>query len=77
MASKWFFNFKDMELNGPFYAKLSVDYNENLKTKTSDNDYYKINDTDLYISGGLGTNDFIGIRLFCRPSISLYRLSNK
>ncbi|MBR3210541.1 MAG: metallophosphoesterase [Bacilli bacterium] len=44
---------------------------------TYNNDYYKINDTDLYISGGLGTNDFIGIRLFCRPSISLYRLSNK
>ena len=40
-------------------------------------DYYKINDTELYISSGIGTNNSSGIRLFCRPSISLYRLSNK
>ena len=42
-----------------------------------DQDYYKINDTKLYVSGGLGTNNKSGIRLFCRPSINLYRLSNK
>lgn len=41
------------------------------------NDYYKVGSTDLYVSGGLGTNNSIGIRLFCRPSINLYRLSNK
>lgn len=40
-------------------------------------DYYKINDTKLYITSGLGTNNASGIRLFCRPSINLYRLSNK
>lgn len=40
-------------------------------------DYYEINDTKIYISSGLGTNNSSGIRLFCRPSISLYRLSNK
>lgn len=40
-------------------------------------DYYEINDTKLYISSGLGTNNKSGIRLFCRPSINLYRLSNK
>ncbi len=45
--------------------------------KKYNNDYYKINDTDLYISSGLGTDNSIGIRLFCRPTISLYRLSNK
>ena len=43
--------------------------------KKYNNDYYKINDTDLYISSGLGTPT--GLRLFCRPTISLYRLSNK
>lgn len=40
-------------------------------------DYYNIDDTKLYISSGLGTNNASGIRLFCRPSINLYRLSNK
>ena len=40
-------------------------------------DYYKINNTDLYISSGLGTDNSLSIRLFCRPTISLYRLSNK
>lgn len=40
-------------------------------------DYYNIDDTKLYISSGLGTNNASGIRLFCKPSINLYRLSNK
>ena len=40
-------------------------------------DYYNIDGTKLYISSGLGTNNASGIRLFCRPSINLYRLSNK
>ena len=41
------------------------------------NEYYDLDGTPLYISSGLGTNNSIGFRLFCRPSISLYRLSNK
>ena len=41
------------------------------------NEYYEVNNNPLYISSGLGTNNKSGIRLFCRPSISLYRLSNK
>lgn len=45
--------------------------------KKYDQDYYKIKDTKLFISGGLGTNNKSGLRLFCRPSINLYRLSNK
>ena len=45
--------------------------------KKYNNEYYKVNNTDLYISSGLGTNNQTGIRLFCRPSISLYRLSNQ
>lgn len=39
-------------------------------------DYYKINDSKLYISSGLGTNNTSSIRFFCRPSINLFRLSN-
>ena len=35
--------------------------------------YYKVNETDLYISSGIGTSD-IELRLFNRPSINLYRL---
>lgn len=38
---------------------------------------YTINDTQVYISGGLGTNNKAGIRLFTRPSINFYRLSSK
>ena len=36
-------------------------------------EHYKINNTDLYISSGIGTSD-VGLRLFNRPSINLYRL---
>lgn len=38
--------------------------------------YYKINNTDLYISGGMGTSIF-KIRFFNRPSINFYRLVEK
>lgn len=40
-----------------------------------DQDYYHINDSDLYVSSGLGTKG--GIRFFCRPSMNFFRLSNK
>lgn len=39
-----------------------------------DQDYYQIDNSELYISSGLGTPN--GIRLFCRPSINFYRLAN-
>ena len=38
--------------------------------------YYKINDTLLYISGGIG-NSTMNFRLFNKPSFNLYRLVNK
>ncbi|MDD3392465.1 MAG: metallophosphoesterase [Bacilli bacterium] len=38
--------------------------------------YYKLNNSDLYISNGLGTST-VNFRLFNRPSINLYRLVNK
>lgn len=39
-------------------------------------EYYKINNTDLYISSGLGTSMY-KFRLFNRPSINFYRITNK
>ena len=43
--------------------------------KKYDQDYYHINNSELYVSSGLGTKS--GIRLFCRPSMNFFRLSNK
>lgn len=40
------------------------------------NEYYKVNDTELYISSGLGTA-WLRLRLFNRPSFNFYRLTNK
>lgn len=40
------------------------------------NEYYKINNTDLYISNGLST-DNVNIRTFNKPSFNLYRLIDK
>lgn len=62
-------------LNGqiviPFYGGL-------FKYKGSKeyyNEHYKIDDSDLYISGGIGTKDY-DYRLFNRPSFNLYKLKN-
>lgn len=44
--------------------------------KKYDQEYYKINNTKLYISSGMGTNG-PGFRLFCRPSINFFRLGSK
>lgn len=38
--------------------------------------YYKINNTKLYISGGIG-NSVLNFRLFDKPSFNLYRLVDK
>lgn len=43
--------------------------------KKYDQEYYKINNTKLYISSGMGTNG-PGFRLFCRPSINFFRLGS-
>ncbi len=40
------------------------------------NSFYQEENTSIYISSGLGTKKF-DIRLFCRPSINFFRLSNK
>lgn len=39
------------------------------------NEYYKVNNTDLYISGGVGTSK-LPIRFLSKQSINLYRLYN-
>lgn len=39
------------------------------------NDYYKVDGMQLYISNGIGTENF-SFRLFNKPSITLYRLYN-
>ncbi len=38
--------------------------------------YYKVNNSDLYISSGLGTSG-LNLRLFNKPSINFYRLVSK
>lgn len=40
------------------------------------NSHYKIDDSDIYITSGIGTNG-IGFRLNNHPSINFFRLSNK
>ena len=44
-------------------------------TKKYYDSYYKINDTNLYISSGLGLAD-INYRIGTRPSINFYRINN-
>lgn len=39
-------------------------------------EYYKLNNTDLYVSGGIGTNKY-KFRFNNTPSFNLYRLRNK
>lgn len=40
------------------------------------NEYYKVNNTDLYVSFGLGTSTY-PFRLFNKPSINFYRIYKK
>ena len=54
------------QLRIPFYGAL-------IKDNDYTNEHYNINDIDIYISGGIGTNN-IPLRLFNHPSINLYRL---
>lgn len=45
--------------------------------KEYDQEFYQLdNDSKLYISSGLGTNG-VGFRLFCKPSINFFRISQK
>lgn len=55
----------------PFINQPVVLYKNALKYNK---EYYKLNNSELFISSGLGTNK-IDIRLFCRPSINFFRIS--
>lgn len=52
-------------------AIMKVDYGKNYP-----NEKYIINNTKLYVSGGLGTSKY-EFRLFNKPSINLYRLTKE
>lgn len=54
----------------PFIGAL---YTPNGAKKYYD-EYYKVNDTDIYISSGIGVSN-INMRLFNRPSINFYRIN--
>ena len=60
------------QINIPGVKKMFIP-SEDLKYS---NTYYKIKDTDMYISPGVG-NNLIKARLFNKPSTNLYRLQNK
>ena len=46
-----------------------------IKAKKYYDEFYKIKNTNLYISSGIGVSQ-INFRLFNRPSFNLYRLTN-
>ena len=48
---------------------------KNKGAETYINEYYSVDGQQLYISNGIGTQNF-SFRLFNKPSISLYRLYN-
>lgn len=57
------------EINIPYFKNLY-----NIKgASTYFNEYYKIEGTELFVSSGLGTSKF-KVRLFDKPSISIFRL---
>lgn len=56
-------------INIPIIGRISIEDN----SKKYNNGYYKIKDTDLYVSNGLGTNKY-KFRLLNRPSINFYRI---
>lgn len=60
------------QINVPGIKKLLIPTKDNKYTKT----YYKLDNTDLYISPGIGTSN-IKARLFNSPTINLYRLLDK
>lgn len=56
----------------PFVGAIYTPYG----SKRYYNEHYKLKDTDIYISSGLGTS-LLKVRLFNRPSFNFYRINNK
>lgn len=58
------------QINIPFIKTLFLPYG----SKKYYENYYKVNNTDLYISSGIGQSR-INMRLFKKPSINFYRIN--
>lgn len=58
------------QVNIPFVKKIFLPYG----SKKYYENYYKVKNTDLYISSGIGESR-INLRLFNRPSINFYRIN--
>lgn len=58
------------QINIPYIKKLLLPEG----SKKYYNNYYKVNNTNLYISSGLGESN-INFRLFNKPSINFYRIN--
>lgn len=56
----------------PFIGKIYTPYG----AKNYYDEYYRINNSDLFISSGLGTSK-TKLRLFNKPSFNFYRITNK
>ena len=59
-------------INMPFYGGII----KKEGAKTYVNDYYKLNNTEIFISNGIGYEGF-NFRLFNTPSINVYRILTK
>jgi len=59
------------QINIPYVKKLFLPKN----AKKYYDEYYKINDTEFYISSGIGVSRY-NFRLFNTPSINFYRINN-
>ena len=68
--------FSSNSLNGQVDIPFIKEFFLRKDSKNYYNNYYKVNNTKLYISSGIGT-DLIDFRLFNKPSINLYILNNK
>lgn len=60
------------QVNIPYIKKMFLPDG----SKNYYDNYYKINNTDLYISSGIGVSRF-NLRLFNKPSINFYRINKK
>lgn len=60
------------QINVPYIKELYMPKGAKVYNKP----YYKVDNTDLYISSGLGTS-LLNLRLFSHPSFNLYRITNK
>jgi len=63
-------------LNGEIYIPFYGGLNYKKGSYKYYSEYYKVKNTDLYVSSGIGTSS-IKHRLFNRPSVNLYRLKSK